>query len=590
MQDTFQNPILSGFYPDPSICRVGEDYYMVTSSFVYFPGLPIFHSRDLVHWEQIGHGISRPEQLDYKNCETSLGLWAPTIRYHEGTFYIINTFVSEGREARRDNYIITATDPAGPWSNACFIEGADGIDSSLFFDRDGRMWYAGNYISADALYEGHHGIYLNELDPKTFQFKGPRTIIWDGIKSRSKWIEAPHIYFENGWYYLVVAEGGTFTNHSVMMARCRTIDGDYEICPRNPIISHRHLSLHREISVVGHADLVQTQRGEWWMVLLGVRPYQKTTRQSAITGTGKDSRIVKEAGQLNRTESSKHSGCQAEDFHTLPGDFVIDHPGDAHFNLGRETFLLPVIWEEDGWLRVDNDNGLVNRTERRPDLPLFLPKPELSSDNFESPQLHPRWNTIHPAKTPFWSLDARPGCLRLSLLPEELREICTPAFLGRRQQHREFRMQTAIDFVPRTDYEEAGLALIQDDRFHYRFTISLEDGKRTVSVVARQKCRNALATDILEDSSELLLGKEFLPGAATDRVYLTVAATEEGYHFYYGMDDQSFTPVVLRADERLLSSIVNEGFTGAYLGLYASSNHRKSDNYADYDWVIYEGK
>ena len=133
MKQTFENPILSGFYPDPSICRVGDDYYMVTSSFVYFPGIPVFHSRDLIHWEQIGHGISSPDQLDYKNCETSLGLWAPTIRYHEGTYYIINTFVSEGREARRDNYIITSKDPAGPWSKAHFIEGADGIDSSIFF-------------------------------------------------------------------------------------------------------------------------------------------------------------------------------------------------------------------------------------------------------------------------------------------------------------------------------------------------------------------------------------------------------------------------------------------------------------------------
>ena len=128
---TFKNPLLSGFYPDPSVCRVNDDYYMVTSSFVYFPGIPVFHSKDLIHWEQIGHGISRPEQLDYKNCETSLGLWAPSIRYHDGTFYIINTFVSGGREAYRDNYIITAKDPAGPWSDPCFIKGADGIDSSL---------------------------------------------------------------------------------------------------------------------------------------------------------------------------------------------------------------------------------------------------------------------------------------------------------------------------------------------------------------------------------------------------------------------------------------------------------------------------
>ena len=162
LKNTFKNPLLSGFYPDPSICRVGEDYYLVTSSFVYYPGLPIFHSRDLVHWEQIGHTIHRPDQLDYKNCETSLGLWAPSIRYHEGTFYIINTFVSEGREARRDNYIVTAKDPAGPWSDPVFVEGADGIDSSLFFDEDGSLWYVGNFISEECRYEGHHGIYLNE--------------------------------------------------------------------------------------------------------------------------------------------------------------------------------------------------------------------------------------------------------------------------------------------------------------------------------------------------------------------------------------------------------------------------------------------
>lgn len=236
LKNTFKNPLLSGFYPDPSICRVGEDYYLVTSSFVYYPGLPIFHSRDLVHWEQIGHAIHRPDQLDYKNCETSLGLWAPSIRYHEGTFYIINTFVSEGREARRDNYIVTAKDPSGPWSDPVFIKGADGIDSSLFFDEDGSLWYAGNFISEECRYEGHHGIYLNELDTETFQFKGPRYIIWDGFKTRSKWIEAPHIYKKDGWYYLLVAEGGTFVNHSVQMARCRTINGDYEICPRNQLL------------------------------------------------------------------------------------------------------------------------------------------------------------------------------------------------------------------------------------------------------------------------------------------------------------------------------------------------------------------
>lgn len=522
-----ENPLLSGFYPDPSICRAGEDYYMVTSSFVYFPGLPIFHSRDLVHWEQIGHGISSPDQLDYKNCETSLGLWAPTIRYHEGTFYIINTFVSEGREARRDNYIITAKNPAGPWSRAHFIEGADGIDSSLFFDEDGRMWYAGNYISDPGLYEGHHGIYLCELDPDTFQFKGERTIIWDGNKSRSKWIEAPHIYKKDGYYYLIVAEGGTFTNHSVMMARCQTIDGDYEICPRNPIVTHRHLSLEREISVVGHCDIVETQNGEWWMVLLGVRPYE-----------------------------------------------------NAHFNLGRETFLLPVCWASDGWLLVDNENGLVNSRERMPDLPVFLAAPSFASDNFESPALADCWNTIHPPVTAFYSLSERPGCLRLKLLPEVLHEICTPAFIGRRQQHAAFRIKAAMDFMPASPDEEAGLALIQDDRFHYTFTVSKdmtasqnEDGRLLTLSVAHPGEKTCLAQ---------------VPISGSGRIYLTVTATREGYHFYYGMTDQEYLPVYKNADPTVLSSLTNEGFTGAYLGMYATSNHTSSSNYADFDWFLYE--
>lgn len=523
MEQFVENPVLSGFYPDPSVCRVGEDYYMVTSSFVYFPGLPVFHSRDLVHWEQIGHGIAAPDQLDYQNCETSLGLWAPTIRWHDGVFYIINTFVSGGREARRDNYIITATNPAGPWSKPVFIAGADGIDSSLFFDRQGRMWYTGNYIASPGLYEGHHGIYLCELDPVTFQFRGERTVIWDGAKTRSKWIEAPHLYEENGYYYLLVAEGGTFTNHCVMMARCKTIDGDYEICPRNPIVTHRHLTLEREISVVGHADLVQTQNGEWWMVLLGVRPYAQ-----------------------------------------------------AHFNLGRETFLLPVCWASDGWLQVDNDNGLVNARERCPKLPPYLPAPAFASDNFEAPVLGMQWNTIHPAAQPFYTLTARPGCLRLSLLPAVLHEIGTPAFVGRRQQHAAFRIQAAMDFAPTTAQEEAGLALVQDDRFHYTFTVTKQGG-------ARQICLRAVRR-----GQVCPLAAAELPAAG--RVYLTVCATAEGYHFYYGMGEQSFVLLYQNADPTLLSSVTNEGFTGAYLGLYATANHTQSGNYADFDWVVYEGR
>lgn len=528
LKHTFKNPLLPGFYPDPSICRVGEDYYMVTSSFVYYPGLPIFHSKDMVHWEQIGHGIHRPDQLDYKNCETSLGLWAPSIRYHEGTFYIINTFVSEGREARRDNYIITATNPAGPWSDPVFVEGADGIDSSLFFDDDGSLWYAGNFISEEKLYEGHHGIYLNELDPVTFQFKGPRYIIWDGKKSYSRWIEAPHIYKKDGWYYLMVAEGGTFINHSVQMARCRTINGDYEVCPRNPIISHRHMPVLNPISVTGHADITDTQNGEWWMVLLAVRPYE-----------------------------------------------------GGHYNLGRETFMVPMVWAEDGWPMIDNETGLVNEEERLPNLPRCVYPPMPENDNFESSTLQMQWNTIHPPLDMFYSLTQRPGYLRLKLRPEVMEEICTPSFVGRRQRHKEFLAKTAMEFTPSTPLEEAGIALVQDDRFHYLMTVSEKEGKPVLQLWKTEKGVRTLVKETVLDTCE---------ESKTSRIYLSVQGHTEGYTFYYGYDEQEMIPFVSNMDGSLLSSVVNEGFTGAYIGMYASSNHTASENHADFDWFSYQGE
>lgn len=521
-QKTFSNPILSGFYPDPSICRVGEDYYMVTSSFVYYPGLPIFHSKDLVHWEQIGHGIHRPDQLDYKNCETSLGLWAPTIRYHKGTFYIINTFVSEGREARRDNYIITATNPAGPWSDPIFVDGADGIDSTVYFDDDGRVWYTGNCIITPGEYEGHHAIYLCELDPNTFQFIGERSLIWDGKKTRSKWIEAPHFYKKDGWYYLLVAEGGTFTNHSVMMARCKTIDGDYEICPRNPIVTHRHISLMSPIAVVGHADLVETQNGEWWMVLLGVRPYE-----------------------------------------------------GLNYNLGRETFMTPIIWAEDGWPILDNENGLINVQERLPDLtPCSYPLQD-PCDDFEASELGLIWNTVHPPQKEFYSLTARSGNLRLYLQPEVIQEICNPAFVGRRQQNKEFQATTVMEFSPKAENEEAGMVLLSDDRFNYIFVKGQKAGKPVLSLFKTEKGIRSLVKSVE------------LP--AHDKLYLTVRGCTTTYDFYFGTKEGEYISFDNGLAASLLSSTVNEGFTGTYIGMYASSNKNESDNYADFDWFRYYG-
>ncbi len=516
---TYKNPILEGFYPDPSICRVGSDYYMVTSSFAYYPGLPIFHSTNLVDWTQIGHGIHRVDQLDYKNCETSLGLWAPTLRYHDGTFYIINTFVSEGREARRDNYIITAKSPEGPWSDPIFIEGADGIDPSLFFDSDGKIYYTGNYINDNPKYQGHHGIYLQELDPKTFQFISPRKIIWDGLKTRSKWIEAPHLFKISGYYYLLVAEGGTFEDHSVMISRCKTIDGDYEICPRNPIVSHRHLPLTSPISVVGHGDLVQTQHGEWWMVLLGVRPYN-----------------------------------------------------DFNYNLGRETFLVPIVWDHNGWPRIDNPSGIVREMERRPDLPDAYRPPISPCDHFENTQLNMYWNFIHPPVEPFYSLSDHPGHLRIYLKKEEISTISSPAFIGRRQQHHSFMATTKMTFYPHS-MEKAGLVLIQDDCFNLSLLISQKGNKTYVLVIKRDKGQD-----------KILIEKEITP---RDHYFLSVNGRSDSYQFYYGEKEHRLEPIGPSIDASILSSTSNEGFTGTYIGLYGSSCGKESTNYVDFEWFNY---
>lgn len=521
---TFHNPILSGFYPDPSICKVQDTYYLVTSSFVYFPGLPIFESKDLVHWTQIGHAIHRPEQLDYKNCETSLGLWAPTIRYHNGTFFIINTFVSGGREVNRDNFIITAKHPAGPWSDPIFIQDADGIDPSLFFDDDGSLWYTGNYISSTPLYEGHHGIYLQELDPNTFQFIGNRYQIWDGNITHSKWIEAPHLYKYHNMYYLLVAEGGTFTNHSIMMARCNTIHGTYEICPRNPIVSHRHMPLTNTISVVGHADIIETQNHEWWMVLLGIRP-----------------------------------------------------DTSFHYNLGRETFLLPVKWDSsDGWLRVDNENGIVNSTERFPSLPESAPLLSSSTDHFEEDHLSFIWNMIHPVPD-CYQLQKRIGFLRLLCRPDVLHEISSPAFIGRRQQHKCFQAETVMEFTPHS-VDAAGLVLIQDDRYNYQFLISSSKEKKedTYAISVYQTENGSIS--LLYETNILNPQKRF---------YLAVRGTENSYQFYYGKKEHSFLPIGPSLDATLLSSTTNEGFTGTYIGMYATANHTASTNHADFNWFSY---
>ena len=370
-----------GFHPDPSICRVGEDYYLVTSTFEYFPGLPIFHSRDLVNWKQLGHVLDRPSQLDLDGIQPSHGLFAPTIRYHDDTYYVINTLVPNGEQddTKTLNFIVTTTDPAGDWSEPYLLKDAPGIDPSLLFDDDSRVWYCGNRVPLSGeRYNGHREIWLQELDLKTMQFTGEKYSLWDGADKHAFYAEAPHIYKINGMYYLMIAEGGTDNYHAVTMARSQHITGPYEPCGRNPILTHRNKGIRTSIAATGHADLVETQDGNWWMLALAVRPYG----------------------------------------------------GDYHYNLGRETFLVPLGWDDDGWPLVNPGQGDIQLSHP---MPRLSPHPWPITDNrddFDQESLDPVWNFLRTPRTEFWSLIEHTGFLRLYLRPEKVSEWVNPQ-LGR---------------------------------------------------------------------------------------------------------------------------------------------------------------
>ncbi|MBN2501451.1 MAG: glycoside hydrolase family 43 protein [Anaerolineales bacterium] len=518
MPNTYRNPIIPGFYPDPSICRVGEDYYLVTSTFEFFPGLPIFHSCDLVHWRQIGHVLDRPSQLPLDGVRYSRGLYAPTIRYHDGTYYVINTLVDGKKE--KGNFIVTATDPAGPWSEPYWLADAPGIDPSLLFDDDGRAWYTGNREPAQVEFDGHREIWLQELDLESMQLTGEKFGLWQGALKKAFHPEAPHLYKINGWYYLMVAEGGTYHDHAVTIARSKTITGPYESNPRNPILTHRHLGLDYPIVGTGHADLVETQNGEWWMVMLAMRPY------------------------------------------------------DGYFyNLGRETFMAPVRWE-DGWPVVSPGTGKVEFSYPVPDLPEQRWPTPPACDHFDAPELAYQWNFLRTPRETFWNLNARPGFLRLQLRPEQITEMVNPSFVGRRQQHIDFAARVSMQFAPQAENECAGIVLLQNSNFHYRGVVTLKGAEQIVRLV---KC---------EGGEESVLAEKPLSG---QQFYFKVEAYGQAYSIFVATEPETWLPVAENLDGRILSTPVATGFIGAYIGMYASSNSQESDNHADFDWFEYQG-
>lgn len=413
-QTGYKNPVLRGFNPDPSICRVNDDYYLVTSSFEYFPGLPIYHSKDLVNWQQIGHCLTRESQLSLQKATASGGLYAPSLRYRNGTYYVICTNVSQG-----GNFYCTATNPAGPWSDPIWV-GIDSIDPDIFWDEDGKTYF---------VTQGNEGIRITEIDIKTGKVLAPERLVWAGTGGRFP--EGPHVYKKDGYYYLLLGEGGTEYAHSTTIGRSKNLFGPYEASPLNPIISHSNrMGQGNQIQGVGHADLVQTADGEWWAVFLGFRVIQ---------------------------------------------------PYSYYHILGRETFLAPVSWPKDGWPQV-NGNGIINIDMGVPTLPLRpFKKPEIRT-HFDTPALGLEWQYLRNPTISNYSLSERKGFLRISASPYSLNDAKPLSFVGRRQTEHNFTTATALEILSDKEDEEAGITLIQNNTHHYDFLIKRKGEKHVVQL------------------------------------------------------------------------------------------------------------
>lgn len=405
------NPIMAGFYPDPSICRVDDKYYMVHSTFAYFPGVPVFQSDNLVGWKQIGSVLDRDSQLPLEGCGQSAGIFAPTIRYHDGTFYMITTNVSAG-----GNFIVTAKSPEGPWSEPHFLgPDAAGIDPSLFFDTDGTCYYIGQRErTGGSKYYGDCEVWIQKLNLDTMKLEGESVAVLDGFQKNAIWPEGPHLYHKDDYYYIIHAESGTAFHHSVMVARSHDLFGPYEYCKSNPIITHRHLGKDFPITAVGHADLVDDGNGSWYMVMLACRP---------------------------------------QEGHTL---------------LGRETFLARVVWE-DGWPVVSPGVGHLEDAFEIPGVgwtARYFDRSRMYT--FDIDEMPLEFLSLRNHRENVMSLSDRPGYLRLYMREASLKDLSEPAYLAVRQQHKDYEVETKFEVHFGSEGGCAGIALMQNNENHVR--------------------------------------------------------------------------------------------------------------------------
>ncbi len=502
--DFAYNPLLPGWYSDPSICTDGKgNYYLVTSTFSYYPGVPIFHSTDLLNWEQKGNVLSRPSQLvNLDRQHISGGIFAPDIKYnpHNGMFYMITTNVGAG------NFVVKASDPLGEWSDPIMLPQVQGIDPSLFFDDDGRAYIVNNDDAPDGKpeYDGHRTIRIVEYDTATDKTVGERKIIVNkGVNPAEKpiWIEGPHLYKIDGKYYLMAAEGGTSIGHSEVIFRSDSPMGEYKAWSGNPILTQRHLDSDRPSAVTcaGHADLVRTPSGEWWAVFLACRP--------------------------------------------LEGKYE---------NLGRETFMMPVRWSEDGFPYITKGDEPVPMVVRHKGA---VRGEDVTfgnftvNDEFDGSVLPLHWMTLRGPAEDLYSLSG--GKLLLKSAPESVTKFTTPATVLRRVQHHKFKADTRITFNPASSEEKAGMLLFKDEKHHYFFCIRKEGKDWNISL----------------ETPDGVLASAKTSGGFFD---LKTVSYGTSFAFWYAPDGKNWTLLKDNVPADYLSTAVAGGFTGTTIGLYAT--------------------
>lgn len=543
------NPILPGFHADPSICRVPgadgvDDYYIATSTFEWWPAVRIHHSRDLKHWRHHSYAVTRKSQLDLLGHPDSSGVWAPCLSYSGGQFWLIYSDVRSLYGAFKDahNYLVTAPSIDGPWSEPIYMN-SSGFDPSLFHDDDGRQWFVNQQWIHQPGKHNFNGILLQEYDHQARRLVGPVKNIYAGTPLGV--VEGPHLYRRNGWYYLLTAEGGTFYEHAVTLARSRHIDGPYETLPGNPLLTAWQQptdGLQRS----GHASLVETARGDWYLAHLGGRPLEW---------------------------SGPNADAQNGVYENL------------HCPLGRETSLQRITWRADDWPEIEGGGNAPRLQVADSGLPEHPFPAEAARDDFDSATLSPHLNSLRVPFDERWiSLTERPGWLRLKGR-ESLMSTFEQSLVARRQQHFNCRVETRVDFSPEHFQQMAGLVAYYNTNNHAYLHVSrdVDSGQRVLRVTV-----NRLGS-LTEPTAPVEL--------ADGPVDLAVEFRHDRYQFQWRQGSAAWQDFGASLDTAMLSDEYvtrfedgfarSFGFTGNFIGL-ACQDLSGTRLAADFDHFTYE--